>query len=371
MVIVNNEEKELFILERALSDLRRGMPVILCYEGREKLVWASERIDEFTFNKLRQQNSSSLNSPSLIISENRAQHLSSEHLTNATKIKLESVSYELMLSLIGCVQGLANDINVSSLAYGVCGEYDFQVMQLCKIAELLPTAIVCDDFISDSMYTRVNMDKLHSTLQRRNNTLQEIVRSKLHLSGANNAQIVCYREKFSTVEHYAIIIGDVLNNVHQPIFVRIHSSCYTGDILDSLTCDCGSQLTKTIHEMDSSGGVLIYLQQEGRGIGLVNKLRCYNLQSQGFDTVDANTILGFDDDERSFKIAGSILCKLGIKKVRLMTNNPRKVKSISECGIDIDYRVSHIATVNEMNKKYMQTKVQKLGHMIHDEEFSK
>jgi GTP cyclohydrolase II len=151
----------------------------------------------------------------------------------------------------------------------------------------------------------------------------------------------------------------------KPVLVRLHSECFTGDLVGSLRCDCGSQLRGAISEMSQSGsGILLYLAQEGRGIGLVNKLRAYQLQDSGFDTVDANLQLGFDADERNYLPAAQMLQMLGIHQVRLMTNNPAKVDSLQRCGIEVSERVPHIYPSNKHNAQYLRVKAKKSGHLF-------
>ena len=151
----------------------------------------------------------------------------------------------------------------------------------------------------------------------------------------------------------------------EPVLIRLHSECYTGDLLGSLRCDCGEQLRGAIAEIARHGsGVLLYLAQEGRGIGLVNKLRAYQLQDAGFDTVDANEQLGFDADERVYRPAATMLARMGIKSVRLMTNNPLKIGQLAQYGIEVAERVPHIFPANGHNEKYLRTKAEKSGHLL-------
>jgi len=150
-----------------------------------------------------------------------------------------------------------------------------------------------------------------------------------------------------------------------PVLTRLHSACFTGDVLGSLKCDCGPQLNGALAQMaEAGGGLLLYLNQEGRGIGLTNKMRAYSLQDQGFDTVEANHRLGFEDDERDFRIGARILRAMGVARVRLLTNNPRKVDMLTACGIDVVERVPLRAGENPLNAAYLRTKAAKSGHLL-------
>tara|TARA_Y100000310_G_scaffold227830_1_gene230106 strand:+ start:3670 stop:4233 length:564 start_codon:yes stop_codon:yes gene_type:complete len=146
--------------------------------------------------------------------------------------------------------------------------------------------------------------------------------------------------------------------------VRIHSQCLTGDTFHSKKCDCHAQLEASLKQIGQEGGIIIYLNQEGRGIGLANKIKAYALQEQGRDTVQANEELGFKPDQRSFQCAADVLKELNIKKVRLLTNNPDKIKSLEKEGIEVSERISLITNTNEHSKEYMQTKKDKMGHLI-------
>jgi 3,4-dihydroxy 2-butanone 4-phosphate synthase/GTP cyclohydrolase II len=161
-------------------------------------------------------------------------------------------------------------------------------------------------------------------------------------------------------EHVAII----KKPLNEPVLLRIHSECFTGDVLGSLRCDCGYQLEIALERISQEGGVLIYLRQEGRGIGLFNKINAYSLQDEGFDTVQANHQLGFEADVRRYEIAGNILKFLGIKRVRLMTNNPKKITDLGEFGIEVVERVALEVEPNPHNINYLRTKKLKLGHLL-------
>ncbi|MEZ5538882.1 MAG: GTP cyclohydrolase II [Pseudomonadales bacterium] len=164
-------------------------------------------------------------------------------------------------------------------------------------------------------------------------------------------------------EHIALTMGDVSDG--SPVLARIHSECLTGDVLHSLRCDCGAQLNAAMQAIAEEGrGVLLYLRQEGRGIGLVNKIRAYHLQDQGADTVEANKQLGFEADLRQYDMLNTMLSHLGVRKLRLMTNNPRKLAALEAAGITIEERIPLQVGVNPHNRQYLATKAGKLGHLL-------
>ena len=188
-------------------------------------------------------------------------------------------------------------------------------------------------------------------------------RSRLPLALAPDTEVVAFRPDDGGPEHLALVIGDP--NQTLPVLVRLHSACLTGDVLGSLKCDCGPQLHAALAAIAANpgGGMLLYLQQEGRGIGLINKLRAYALQDQGFDTVDANTRLGFEPDERDFTLAAAMLKALGVGAVTLMTNNPLKVAGLAAHGLTVA-RVAHAMAPSPHNSGYLDTKRDRQGHLL-------
>ncbi len=175
--------------------------------------------------------------------------------------------------------------------------------------------------------------------------------------------IVAFYNNKDNKEHVAIVRGDVTDAEDVP--VRVHSECLTGDVIGSLRCDCRDQLEsalRMIGQMDK--GILLYLRQEGRGIGLINKIRAYGLQEHGYDTVEANLALGFRDDEREYSVAAHMLMSLHVKSIRLITNNPKKIEDLTQHGIRVNGRIPHIMPANEHNRFYLETKALKSGHMI-------
>ncbi len=175
-----------------------------------------------------------------------------------------------------------------------------------------------------------------------------------------------FEETDSKKEHVALVLGDIDHN--SPVLTRLHSECLTGDALFSLRCDCGSQLQRAMENIAQEGrGVLLYLQQEGRGIGLMNKIKAYHLQDVGADTVEANEQLGFPADSRDYSICAEILKYLHIKRLRLMTNNPKKIAALEQFGFEVAERVPLRTGQNPHNEKYLATKVDKLGHLMSDD----
>ncbi|MEE6074767.1 GTP cyclohydrolase II [Avibacterium paragallinarum] len=165
-------------------------------------------------------------------------------------------------------------------------------------------------------------------------------------------------------EHVALVMGDI-SNQDEPVLARIHSECLTGDAFHSLKCDCGFQLTTALRQISEEGrGVLIYHREEGRGIGLINKIRAYSLQDQGMDTIEANLALGFAADERNFEVCADIFDLLGVKQVRLLTNNPNKIDTMKKAGINVVERVPLNVGENRYNTEYLDTKAKKMGHFI-------
>ena len=198
--------------------------------------------------------------------------------------------------------------------------------------------------------------------------LRIVSRARLPVTASEDAEIIAFRSTADTREHVALIIGDQSGD-HAPL-VRVHSECLTGDILGSLKCDCGPQLDGALHAMaehartNGGWGALLYLRQEGRGIGLINKLRAYRLQDQGYDTVDANQRLGLPDEARDFPVAARMLELIGAKRIRLLTNNPAKVDALSGAGVTVDERIQHQLPDNPHNARYLATKRDRSGHLL-------
>lgn len=234
-------------------------------------------------------------------------------------------------------------------------------VKLAKLAGLLPAAVVCRGALRGAVQLPV-ADVLSYEADAAA-SLSVVTRARVPLQGAVESELVAFRAGDGGPENYAVVIGRPPTS--QPVLTRLHSECFTGDLLGSLKCDCGAQLRGAIETIaKAGGGVLLYLAQEGRGIGLINKLRAYRLQDQGFDTLEANTRLGFAADERLYAVAARMLMLLGYKAVRLLTNNPDKLAGLAAAGVTVTERVPHSFPSNEHNRAYLRTKAEKAGHLL-------
>ena len=236
-------------------------------------------------------------------------------------------------------------------------------VKLAKLSGLLPATIAKSISDAPSDTIEISVADVHAFEMQSLETLALVTRARVPLEGAENTELVAFRSRDGGPEHYAIVIGAPLP--HQPVLTRLHSECFTGDLLGSLKCDCGPQLAAALAQIAASGwGILLYLRQEGRSIGLVNKLRAYQLQDQGFDTVDANHRLGFQDDERDFAVAARMLALLSRGAIRLLTNNPRKVAALEAEGVEVVERVPLKAGAGAHNEAYLATKRDRSGHQL-------
>ncbi|MDX6748537.1 GTP cyclohydrolase II [Geminicoccaceae bacterium 1502E] len=264
-----------------------------------------------------------------------------------------------------CIEALAGRGPLPSgtgLACYHASEAERAAIELAKRAGLLPAILSLPDSAGEVEHT-VGADAVLSQACRDARALEPVVEAMLPIAATDKARLVAFRAPGSSLEHVALLVGRP-EDVEAPL-CRLHSECLTGDLFGSLRCDCGEQLDGAIARMAQEGhGVLLYLRQEGRGIGLVNKLRAYRLQEQGLDTVDANTHLGFHPDERDFAIAAAMLERLGIARIRLLTNNPEKLDALAGHGVEIVERLPLSFAANRHNRAYLETKARRSGHLL-------
>jgi GTP cyclohydrolase II len=236
-------------------------------------------------------------------------------------------------------------------------------LALAKLGRLLPAVVAAPAGPPKGELLAVDAADVLAYPLEAATSLRRVAEAAVPLEDAPDARIVAFRAADGGIEHLAILVGRPEDEA-APL-VRLHSECFTGDLLGSLRCDCGPQLRGAIQRMGEAGsGVLLYLAQEGRGIGLVNKLRAYRLQDGGLDTLDANRALGYGADERNFMVAATMLRQLGIERVRLLTNNPEKLASLGACGITVQAREAHAFAPNGINDGYLETKARRFGHLL-------
>ncbi len=348
-------------VDRVISELRRGGMVRVEHLGASTVMLAVDALNADTFKLLSQFDAAPI---SLVLTGTRLNVLGIDKSDRpiSTITSTSNLSIEVVEFLANPLSVLMSPPSLDNLKIRDANALEASCITLTKLSRLLPAALVIEDLPLTDIPT-VKASLIDDYMKNAANSLMQVSQARVPLEGAEDAQVLAFRPRDGGIEHLAIIIGKI--DPLKPVLVRLHSECFTGDLVGSLRCDCGSQLRGAISEMAKSGsGILLYLAQEGRGIGLVNKLRAYQLQDLGFDTVDANLQLGFDADERNYLPAAQMLQMLGIKRVRLMTNNPAKVDSLQRCGIEVSERVPHIYPSNKHNDQYLRVKATKSGHLF-------
>ena len=360
--------------ERILFELSRGYHIIISdNENRFNILFsATETINENTLNFHKKFSKSF---PSILLSAERCKTLNikTDYCCSLsinldwTKKRIYDLAFGIAadngLNLNGIIEENSKLMNLS-----------LQILKKCK---LLPSGIF--SIINNSQKIPIeklalkneifffNISDLEKMFDAKNNNIEIMTRAKLPIKKTKDAEIIVFKFNNEPKEYFCILIGKI-DKYKQSNFsptIRIHSQCVTGDIFHSLKCDCGEQLNKSLDIMvKNKEGILIYLPQEGRDIGLTNKIRAYKLQENGLDTVDANLTLGFRDDERSYDVAVAILKELNIRKINLITNNPNKVRKLNDEGLEVIKTIKLKVKPNEINKKYLNTKKIKSNHIF-------
>jgi GTP cyclohydrolase II len=356
-------------LDEAIIAFRRGDTVLLDGENGAVLAVAAELVTEDSLARLRNMSSRRL---SVVVTRRRAVALGLAPRAALAGAVRNTVAPQLPAVVIRKLADPAASLGAEPPGLGpepaTAEPGALAAVTLAKLADLLPAALVLWLVPAEAALARRRADfavvEMTAILDRRAATagLERVAEARVPLAEAEDARLVAFRPGDGGTEHLAILIGkpDPANAL-----VRLHSECFTGDLLASLRCDCGDQLRGAIAAIAASGGgVLLYLAQEGRGIGLINKLRAYQLQDAGFDTIDANEQLGFDADERVYLPAAEMLRQLGFTTVRLLTNNPDKVTALQRYGIAVAERVPHAFPSNAHNERYLNTKATRGGHFL-------
>lgn len=357
-------------VDRTVADLRRGDPVVVTDERGAMLVLSAETAGPDALARVVRLAGAPA---AVVLAPRRAIGLGLE-ASDAPVIVTPAVPLtpDLARSYADPTAIPPGAAALRGLATARLDGVEAAAVALMKVARLLPAAIVAPlGALREPVETWARgHDILVTTApavtdfrRAAARQLRKVSEARVPLAGATHARLVAFRPADGGLEHFAIVIGEP--DTDAPVLARIHSECFTGDLLGSLRCDCGEQLRGAIAGIDAAGGgILLYMAQEGRGIGLVNKLRAYQLQDGGLDTVDANEALGFDADERVYLPAAEMLRQLGVRQVRLMTNNPDKMGQLSRWGVPVTERVPHVFPANGHNEQYLRTKAERSGHMF-------
>ena len=350
---------KLIVLNRLYSELRRGVPVFIKEGEKIYCVTSAERIVEKIFDLFYRHK---LNE--LVFTKNRFNFLFNKHYDYDLKIVSEfDFNYLLKIQHISLNSSFKNDGEVMKIS-----ELDKKIISLFFNAKLIPCFLKTEISEVPEHFIEIEANLLDD-IKQNSDDLFLLAHSTLKIHGNVDCKIFIFTSLSSNEEHVAILTGKLLDETdHSNLspLLRVHSSCFTGDLLTSMRCDCNLQLNRSLERMsqDPDGGILIYLSQEGRGIGLSNKIRAYNLQDQGLDTVEANLAIGFDDEHRDFSHAHQILSYFKITQLKLLTNNPKKASELSELGYKITEIVPHIIENTGTLTSYYKTKAEKMNHAI-------
>ncbi len=371
-------------VERAMAELRRGGIVMLRDEdGSGGLVIAAESCGPRALQRLQ---GLAQDAPVLVTTRRRVEAIGMEippHIAGGMGETNKPITLDLPEGVPVDIilrphenEGAGRHVALRHLSRPIASHAPRiaeTAIELAKLSRLLPAVALGPlsrdpgnkrrDWAREQDIVYVDVAAVLGYEETASRNLQQVAQAHVPLEGAENARILAWRPSDGGKEHLAIVVGEI--DPTEPVLIRLHSECFTGDLLGSLRCDCGVQLRGAIAELAKQGsGVLLYLAQEGRGIGLVNKLRAYELQDDGFDTIDANEQLGFDADERIYAPAATMLSRMGIKRVRLMTNNPEKISQLERYGIEVAERVAHAFPANGHNENYLRTKAERAGHLL-------
>ena len=362
--------------ERGLFELQRGRPLCVTALGdhgtaRTVLLATVEGLSAKTLKQIQGVDNGRI---CLVVTGYRAEAMGLTTADNGRAAISLALSVSVTPDEILSLSSTSADCRVGSGDVRQASPPEVGGLTLARLGRLLPAVVSAsvDESTASDVRELVKSGAVLSVTTSQIDTMASAVRVEVtHVSDgpvplreAENARFISFREANGILEHVAVIIGE-RSNWPDPIPVRIHSACLTGDLFGSLRCDCGEQLQGSLRIFNErGGGVLLYLAQEGRGIGLGNKLRAYALQQEGLDTVDADCVLGFGADERRYDAAVEMLRHLDVRRIQLLTNNPEKIRAVREGGIEVVERQALYGTLNPHNQRYVKTKVQRAGHWL-------
>ncbi len=351
--------------ERAFAELRRGRAIVLRDATARALAAPVDTMGELLLARLAALAGDRLH---LVLSGSRAHALGIEDAgARAIAFRIgEAVTLDVLRAYAGAEGGTAKP----PVAARVPATRTMDAaIAAAKRAQVLPAMVLVEPLNGADLAEIVAVDAadVERLAREAEVDLETVSRARVPIESHEDCEVVLFRERRGNADHLAIVIGTP--DRARPVLVRLHSSCLTGDLLGSLRCDCGSQLRGAIDAISAAGGgVLLYLAQEGRGIGLANKLRAYAIQDRGFDTIDADEQLGFESDERRYGAAAAMLRALGVGRIELLTNNPAKVAALQSAGIDVAARRPLRGVATRHNRRYLATKRDRAGHLLPQDE---
>jgi GTP cyclohydrolase II len=344
------------LVERGIAEFRSGRPVIISGGGTRVLALPVDGMTDQRLASFRRLCTPAV--PHLVVSERRAQALGQPGVGPiGLALKQENAAEIVMLAADARVE--------RSLEVIAAGPVARAAIELAKLAQRLPALLICEAAKAgpvDPPLVAVAADAIVRFRRSAVESLAVAAEADVPLNGGVPARFVIFRDAIGG-SSVAVIVGTP--DLNGPVPLRLHSACLTGDVFGSRRCDCGDQLRLSLRRLEEEGGgVVLYLEQEGRGLGLANKMRAYQLQDAGLDTIDANSALGFDDDERDYGVAVRMLQILGVKRVKVMTNNPAKLDGLTQAGIEVSGRIPLHGPVNADNRRYLTAKATRAGHKL-------
>jgi GTP cyclohydrolase II len=347
-------------VQRGIAEFQAGRPVVIAGASERIVASTVDGLTEATWRAFTAFCRPAL--PHLVITKRRARVLGLDVAGPVLIAVTADDTSDLIRSLAAGLQcerrsaaGTASDAAASAIA-------------LAKLAQRFPALLVVEaETVAPALLAQlivVATDALARVNDRILDTLEFVSEARIPLPDGVAARFCVFRDAVGS-SPVAIVLGEP--DLSKPVNVRVHSACLTGDVFGSRRCDCGAQLKLAMAQLsESGGGIVLYLEQEGRGLGLANKMRAYMLQDKGLDTMDANLMLGYDDDERHYGVAARMLKKIGVSRVQLLTNNPSKLEALSDGGVEVCARIALHTEINPENRRYLATKAARAGHWLDD-----
>jgi GTP cyclohydrolase II len=347
-------------VQRGIAEFQAGRPVILEAAGERIVALPVDGLTEAAWSDFKDLCAPAL--PRLLITKRRAEVLG---LDVPGPVFIAVTADDTGDGILSLAAGLHCERRTISEMVGASAA---RAIDLAKLAQRFPALLIADaETVAPGAQAQmivVGADAVARVNDAILDTLEFVSEARIPLPDGADSRFCVFRDALGS-SPVAIILGEP--DFSKPVNVRVHSACLTGDVFGSRRCDCGAQLRLAMEQLsESGGGIVLYLEQEGRGLGLANKMRAYMLQDRGLDTMDANMMLGFDDDERNYGVAARMLKMIGVKRIHLLTNNPGKLEALADGGVEVCGRIALHTEINPENRRYLATKAARAGHLLDD-----